>query len=98
MTDQLTVDFGAMHQAAEDINSAISNMRSQLDELDTAAKPLVTTWSGEAQTAYQQRHQTWTNAANDLEQILRQIQKAMVDSTDDYQQTETSNVTLFRPV
>ena len=95
MADQLVIDFAAMQQAAADIQSAINKMRSDLDQLDSDAKPLVSTWEGEAQQAYHQRQLTWTNAANDLEQILRSIQKALVESTQDYQATETSNRNLF---
>jgi 6 kDa early secretory antigenic target len=94
-TDQLVVDFAALHQAAADINSAINKLTADLEQLDGDAKPLISTWTGEAQQAYYQRQATWTNAANDLSQMLRNIQKAMVDSTSDYQSTETTNTNLF---
>jgi early secretory antigenic target protein ESAT-6 len=94
-TDQLVVDFAAMQQAAADIQSAINKLNSDLDTLESDAQPLISTWSGEAQSAYFQRQQTWTNAANDLSQTLRAIQKALVDSTQDYTQTEKTNTGLF---
>jgi 6 kDa early secretory antigenic target len=94
-SDQLVVDFAAMHQAAADIQSAINKLTSDLDQLNSDAQPLVSTWSGAAQQAYHQRQQTWTNAANDLSQMLRDIQKALVDSTADYNTTENTNTNLF---
>jgi ESAT-6 family protein len=94
-SDQLVVDFAAMHQAAADIQSAINKLSSDLEQLDADAKPLVSTWVGDAQTAYYQRQQTWTTAANDLSQMLRDIQKALVDSTSDYHSTEMTNKNLF---
>jgi WXG100 family type VII secretion target len=94
-SDQLVVDFAAMQQAAADIQSAINRLRSDLDQLDADAKPLVSTWTGEAQAAYFQRQQSWTTAATDLEQMLRAIQRALVDSTADYRSTESVNTNLF---
>lgn len=94
-TDQLVVDFAAMQQAAADIQSGINKLTSDLDQLNSDAQPLVSTWSGEAQAAYFQRQTTWTNAANDLTQILRDIQRALVESTQDYSATERANTNLF---
>ncbi len=94
-TDSLVVDFAAMQQAAADIQSAISKLASDLDQLNSDAQPLVSTWSGAAQQAYFQRQTTWTNAANDLTQILRAIQRALVESTSDYSATERANTSLF---
>jgi 6 kDa early secretory antigenic target len=94
-SDRLVVDFAAMSQAAADINSAINKLTSDLDQLNSDAAPLVQTWSGSAQEAYHQRQQVWTNAANDLTQMLRDIQKALVESTEDYNMTENRNRGLF---
>jgi 6 kDa early secretory antigenic target len=94
-SDQLVVDFAAMNQAASDIQAGINKLSSDLDQLNTDAAPLVQTWSGSAQEAYHQRQQTWTTAANDLAQMLRDIQKALVESTQDFNSTENRNRDLF---
>lgn len=96
MPDQLVVDFAAMQQAAADIQSAVNKLNSDLDQLESDAAPLVATWAGEAQAAYQQRQATWNNAANQLSELLRDIQRALVDSTADYNTTERSNTQLFQ--
>jgi 6 kDa early secretory antigenic target len=93
---QLVVDFAALHQAAADIQRAINKLRSDLDQLNSEAQPLVSTWAGEAQQAYQVRQQTWTNAATDLSQMLSAIERALVDSTSDYNTTEKTNTGLFQ--
>lgn len=95
-SDQLVVDFPAMQQAAADIQSAINKLSSDLDQLNSDAAPLVSTWTGPAQAAYHQRQQTWTSAANDLAQMLRDIQKALVESTQDFNSTENANTNLFQ--
>lgn len=93
--DQLVVNFAAMQQAGTDIQSAINKLNGDLDQLESDAKPLVDTWSGEAQQAYFQRQKVWTDAATELSQMLRDIQRALVDSTADYDGTEKSNTQLF---
>jgi WXG100 family type VII secretion target len=92
---QLLVNFGQLQAAAGHIDQAISALHSQLDDLESAAKPLVSTWDGDAQQAYQQRQQQWTTAAQDLTQILQNIKKALTESTQEYIQTEKSNANLF---
>jgi early secretory antigenic target protein ESAT-6 len=94
-TDQLIVDFAAMQAGSTDINGALRSLHGHLEELQTAAGPLVATWSGDAQAAYAQRQQTWTNAANDLAGMLKDIQTALDDSIADYLHTEKGNTNLF---
>ncbi|HEV7896493.1 MAG TPA: WXG100 family type VII secretion target [Planosporangium sp.] len=92
---ELLVNFGQLQAAAGHINSAISALHTQLTDLESSAKPLVDTWDGEAQAAYQQRQQQWTRAAQDLTQILQNIKKALDESTQEYIQTEKTNAGLF---
>jgi early secretory antigenic target protein ESAT-6 len=93
--DKLVVNFAALHQAAGDIQNAINSMDSQLQEADSTAAPLVSTWDGEAKAAYQQRQQKWTQAANDLTTMLRDIKKAVEESAAHFQDTEHRNTNLF---
>lgn len=95
MADRLVLNFPAMQQAAADIQNAINKLQSDLDQLEADAKPLVATWTGPAQEAYHARQAQWTNAANDLKQILMAIHKALVDSTEEFQQTEHANASRF---
>jgi early secretory antigenic target protein ESAT-6 len=92
---ELLVNFGQLQAAAGNIDSAIGALHSQLRDLETAAQPLISTWNGTAQGAYQQRQQQWSSAAEDLTQILQNIKKALVESTQEYIQTEKANTSLF---
>jgi WXG100 family type VII secretion target len=94
-TDHLVVDFAAMQSASADIASALKNLNGHLEQLQTDAGPLVSTWAGTAQAAYHARQQTWTNAANDLAAMLRDIHRALEESTHDYHHTEKGNTDLF---
>ncbi|BCJ43892.1 hypothetical protein GCM10010168_66950 [Actinoplanes ianthinogenes] len=92
----LLVHFGALQQAGVDIDKALGTLRSQLDQLERDAAPLVDTWAGEAREAYAQRQATWRAASNDLEGILRQIRHAVIESAADYVATERAATQRFQ--
>jgi len=93
---QLVVSFAALHKAADDIGSAIGKMRSTISDLESAARPLVADWDGEAQRAYSARQQKWRQAAEDLTNVLNGIKGAVAQSAQEYQSTERSNTALFQ--
>jgi ESAT-6 family protein len=93
--DQLVVNFGALQQASADINTAINKMRSDLDDCEQAAQPLIQSWTGAAQEAYHIRQTKWRQAAGDLAQMLQEIKAAVEDSQQNFQQAEDRNRALF---
>jgi WXG100 family type VII secretion target len=93
---QLLVNFGALSQASGDIQKALNALQSQLDQLERDAGPLVSTWDGLAQAAYQERQRKWQTAANELSEILRHIKIAVDDSATDYQDTERKATNRFQ--
>lgn len=92
----LLVNFGSLQQASADINKAISTLQTQLDQLESDAKPLVATWDGEAQQAYAQRQAKWQAASRDLTSILQNIKGAVDQSTEDYISTERQATQRFQ--
>ncbi|GIJ26500.1 hypothetical protein Vqi01_16620 [Micromonospora qiuiae] len=92
----LVVNFAALQQASADIQRASNTLESQLGQLERDAAPLVATWSGEAQQAYEQRQSRWRNASQDLQAMLRDIKVAVDESAADYLDTEKKNVGLFQ--
>jgi early secretory antigenic target protein ESAT-6 len=84
----LRVNFGALAQAGADIHKAVSELDSQLGQLEAFARPLVETWEGRAQAAYYERQKKWSTASTDLKNILRDIKIAVDQSAQDYQTTE----------
>lgn len=91
----LVVNFAALEQASRDIQSAINELEGQLANLEADARPLVATWNGTAREAYDANHLKWTNAANDLTRMLRDIKLAVDESAAEYQATETRNANMF---
>jgi early secretory antigenic target protein ESAT-6 len=92
----LLVNFGALVQAGADIQKALNQLQSELHQLERDAGPLVASWGGEAQTAYQERQRRWQSAATDLSEILRRIKIAVDDSVTDYQDTERRATQRFQ--
>jgi WXG100 family type VII secretion target len=96
MSDRLLVNFTALQAASQHISTAIGSLHSQLGDLESAAKPLVSTWHGNAQREYAVRQQQWTSAAQDLTRILTEIKRSLEESAQEYQATEQANANLFR--
>ncbi|MBV1851949.1 WXG100 family type VII secretion target [Catellatospora tritici] len=95
MSDRLVVDFQALHSASEHIQKAINSLDSHLDQLESDAKPLISTWSGSAQAAYHERQHKWRNAANDLSAMLRDIKGAVDEAAVQFKDAEDRNTRLF---
>lgn len=97
MSDEtLVVNFAALQQASTNIQMAINTMTSQLQQLESDAAPLVSTWEGEAQAAYQQRQAIWRRAADDLAAMLTEIKASVDQSAADYHSTERRNTGMFQ--
>ena len=92
----LLVNFGALMQAGADIQKALNELQTQLGQLEKDAGPLVASWDGAAQMAYQERQRKWQTAATDLSEILRQIKIAVDESAADYQDTERKATQRFQ--
>ena len=92
----LLVNFGALTQAGADIQKALNELQSQIGQLERDAGPLVASWDGDAQLAYQERQRRWQSAATDLSEILRQIKIAVDESAADYQDTERKATQRFQ--
>ncbi|WP_432985956.1 WXG100 family type VII secretion target [Dactylosporangium sp. CA-233914] len=93
--DEIVVEFAALNQAASDITSALSSMQSELDGVDQAVAPMVASWQSDAQEAFAQRKAEWTNAANDLHQLLNGIKGAVLKSAEIMQAREKANLAKF---
>ena len=91
----LKVNFAAVQDAVGDLSRGVSALDTKLADLDRDARPLVATWSGSAQQAYNEHQAAWTKAAQDLKNVLLNVQKALDSSLQEYIQTEQGNTRLF---
>jgi early secretory antigenic target protein ESAT-6 len=93
MTIQIT--YGTVTAAAEDIRGAATQISGELQNLDTRVQKVVNNWDGEAKAAYQRKHTTWSTDVEGLASTLRQIARALDDSTAGYQSTDKRAATQF---
>ncbi len=94
--NEIVVEFAALQQASDDISRALSSMQSELDNINSQVQPLVHTWQSDAQQAFVQRKNEWTNAANDLHTLLTGIKTAVLRSAEIMQAREKANVAKFQ--
>lgn len=87
----LKVDFGALSTASADISTGANKIQSQLDQMDSSLQPLRADWSGSASEAYQSAKSQWTQAINDMKQLLAEIGSAVSNSHDEYHAGEQKN-------
>jgi 6 kDa early secretory antigenic target len=92
----IKVNFGALQAAVGDLDRAIGQIDAKLGDLHRQAQPLVATWEGGAQAAYNERHTAWTKSADELKAVLMSIKKALTDSLAEYAATEAGIEKSFR--
>lgn len=91
----IKVDYATIHTAAEDCNSTGNELEARFEQLKSDLQPLTSSWTGEAQAAWQERQQNWNTALEDLRQVLAQIATALPQIADGYQSTDNSVRNLF---
>lgn len=91
----ISVNYGALQVAADDIRSTTDQVNGILDQLKSDLAPLVSTWEGEAQTAYRQKQDQWDQAAEDMNRVLASIGTAVNDALSRYQEGEGKNTAAF---
>ena len=85
------VQYGALDQAAADINTGAGNLDSCLSDLEQTLNQL----EGQAQEAYQAAQRKWNEGLNGLKDVLRKTSTAVDSARTNYQQTDQSSAARF---
>ncbi|MEU7821449.1 WXG100 family type VII secretion target [Catellatospora sp. NPDC049111] len=93
--DRLVVNFASLHEASGHIQKALGKLETTLSQLESDAGPMVSTWSGAAQTAYHERQAKWRKAADELSAMLRDIKGAVDEAAVQFKDAEDRNTRLF---
>ena len=91
----ISVTFAAINEAAMDTDSVASQIAQQLSDLKAYLAPMVASWSGEASRDFQTLQAKWDGSAEDLNQVLRQMARALRTAGDNYQATERTNSSIW---
>lgn len=74
---QIKYQFSAIEGAAADISATSGRINQLLADLAAQIKPMVSTWEGEAASAYQAAQDKWDRAAEELNQVLATISRTV---------------------
>lgn len=93
---QVVVTFGEIEAGRANVASTANNVQQTLDELKRFLAPLVSTYTGAAAEAWQQKQAEWDKAAADIQQVLAAIGVALGTANDAYQQAENANTARWQ--
>jgi early secretory antigenic target protein ESAT-6 len=93
--DQIAVNFGAISNLAQQVDSQVKQIEGQLETLSAAIKKLATEWEGGANEAFGAVQQNWNSSAEDLTGVLNRIAMAVHQAHDSYVQTEQQNTSVW---
>lgn len=90
MNMPITVDYAAMEDAAQVIQTASRTIEDKLSELESQLKKVQ--WEGGDREAYLAHKAKWNQAVADMNQILLQISGAVSTARQGYGDTEQAGV------
>lgn len=86
--DTVGVEFEALRSGGDGINGVYQNLLGTLDHLEGQLRPMMSSWTGDAQAAYHVQKKSWDDAAHALGLILAQLGQAVHGAHDNYRSTE----------
>ncbi|MET8148613.1 WXG100 family type VII secretion target [Actinoplanes sp. NPDC049668] len=92
---EIKYNFPQLSMGADKCGSAVKNMTAELDTLTQGLQPMLSSWDGDARTAYFQRQKEWDAAAGDIRDLLTRIEKALRESAIKMQARESANKAKF---
>ncbi|HEU5355052.1 MAG TPA: WXG100 family type VII secretion target [Actinocrinis sp.] len=85
------VTFATIAEAAQNTQRTYQSLEQKLNDLHSFLQPMVASWTGSAAEQYQQKQQQWTQAQNDLGNVLQTIGRVLDETEQAYRTTESQN-------
>lgn len=83
-------NFAHIAQASADIHATNRNINGMLDQLKGDIAPMVAEWEGDSASAYHAAQRRWDAAAEELNQVLQTIARAVDNANSRMSQINTS--------
>lgn len=96
MTDIISVDHAALHQAAADLARAVAASEERIDRLAAELAPLRTDWYGSAQQAYLEAKAVWESAQAQMRLVLARLGTAVAAADQAYAAADQAGARAFR--
>ena len=93
--NQIRINHAALHQAAQDIRTTMSQIESRLDSLEHELAPLRSEWDGSQQGAYHLAKRKWDNAIDQMKLLLNDTQRAVEQSSLEFGQADARGAAKF---
>ncbi len=90
MGQPIFVDYAAMEEAAQALQTASRTIEEKLSELESQLKKIE--WDGQDRQAYMAHKAKWDQAVADMNQLLLQIGGAVATARSGYGDTEQAGV------
>ncbi|MEU9804830.1 WXG100 family type VII secretion target [Mycobacterium sp. NPDC050853] len=87
---QITYNHGEIDALVADVKGMVEKFQAGLEELRHEIQPLVQQAEGQEATAYQEYQKAWHQSAEDLHQILIQLNSKVDQGNQDAQHTDQS--------
>jgi WXG100 family type VII secretion target len=92
----ILVNFATIAEASQNVSRTYNNLDQKLNDLKQMLQPIVSEWTGNAATNYQEKQRQWDQAQTDLGLVLQQIGKVLEAAHDSYTQTEQANASAWQ--
>lgn len=84
------VEFAALEQGQADFQQTYGSLASELEQLQSQLATHLAEWSGSAQQAFTEAHQTWSAAMANMHSAIAGIAQALGAANANYQEAENS--------
>ncbi|MBE7186694.1 WXG100 family type VII secretion target [Jatrophihabitans endophyticus] len=81
---EIHVQFESLETGASGIKSNYAKLQATLEQLNSDLQPMLSSWSGAAQEAYNNCKREWDNAADQLAVVLSNIGQAVTQAHENY--------------
>lgn len=98
MAGEVTVNRAAMVTAAQQVESALGEIRAQMARLNTIHDTLSGTWKGEASAAFTNAYMQFSTDFTIVVNALNGIHERLVGSHANYNATESANTQTMNKV
>lgn len=94
--DYVKIDPAQLEQDGHAIQDKARQLRELLDTLySTIVAPAVAQWEGGTSDAYMVSQKKWNDSADEVQEILADIAKEVLDTAADYRATESKNMSAW---
>jgi ESAT-6 family protein len=84
------VNYGQVNDVEDVLNDCTNAVGRILDEINTAVQPLVASWAGSSQDAYQQIQQKWNADTQDMQSLLQRYAPTLDEMKVNYGNTDNN--------